>query len=187
MYVHLIAINLSVFVLCLLAWSKLWFYKRNKTHLLCLLIQTTVRLGEFWSRYKHSTFGLAFVRSALLLYLPMVYVVPHTQIKRDYKTKGSFRPTLSRTGPGCKFCAWSSFLESTVSVRVQVSAGGRFWVRVFGRPSTGGAAKCWEKWRSRSSGLQPSVTGCIDGFQSRDETAILENKTIANYGSCFAL
>ena len=28
---------------------------------------------------------------------------------------------------------------------------------------------------------------CIDGFQSRDETAILVHKTIANYASRFAL
>ena len=27
----------------------------------------------------------------------------------------------------------------------------------------------------------------IDGFQSRDETATLVHKTIANYGSCVAL
>ena len=27
---------------------------------------------------------------------------------------------------------------------------------------------------------------CIDGFQSRDETAMLVHKTIANYGSYFA-
>ena len=27
----------------------------------------------------------------------------------------------------------------------------------------------------------------IDGFQSRDETAMLVHKTIANYGSCIAL
>ena len=27
----------------------------------------------------------------------------------------------------------------------------------------------------------------IDGFQSRDETAMFVYKTIANYGTCFAL
>ena len=27
----------------------------------------------------------------------------------------------------------------------------------------------------------------VDGFQSRDETAILVHKTVANYGPCFAL
>ena len=31
-----------------------------------------------------------------------------------------------------------------------------------------------------------AITSFIDGFQSRDETAMLVDKTIANYGSYFA-